>query len=344
MSDIPNMTKCIDDVLLWSDSIEDSFFQAVKWLDLCGKNGITLNPDKFVFAQDTVEFAGFEITSDNVRPCKKFLQAILEFPEPRNITDIRSWFGLVNQVAYAFSMADKMLPFRHLLKPNTPFRWTDELRDLFEESKHVIASEIEEGVRIVDPSRPTCLATDWSKDGIGYWLLQKHCYCDSGEPFCCHDGWKIALVGSRFTHAAESRYAPIEGEALAVADALDKCRYFVLGCQDLIIAVDHKPLLKLFSDRSLEDIPNSRLHNLKEDIEIQVPHGPHTRCQIPGDRLHLSSSHRRTREAATHRRYSFNPNTLSYNHTQPHPDGWSSYQTLLSKTQRLCQPYRPDTH
>ncbi|RUS76716.1 hypothetical protein EGW08_015519 [Elysia chlorotica] len=34
----------------------------------------------------------------------------------------------------------------------------------------------------------------------------------------------ITLVGSRFTSGAESRYAPIEGEALAVADALDKAR------------------------------------------------------------------------------------------------------------------------
>ena len=55
----------------------------------------------------------------------------------------------------------------------------------------------------------------------------------------------------------------MEGEALAVADALDKSRHFVLGCKDLIIA-DHKPLLKLFEDRSLEDISNLRLRNLKE--------------------------------------------------------------------------------
>ena len=61
----------------------------------------------------------------------------------------------------------------------------------------------------------------------------------------------MTLVGSRFTHAAESRYAPIEGEALAVVDALDKARYFVLGCEDLIVAVDHKPLLKLLADRAL---------------------------------------------------------------------------------------------
>ncbi len=71
-------------------------------------------------------------------------------------------------------------------------------------------------------------------------------------------------MGSRFTHAAESRYAPIEGEALAVADALDKARYFVLGCTDLVVAVDHKPLLKLLGDISLENISNSRLRNLKE--------------------------------------------------------------------------------
>lgn len=65
-------------------------------------------------------------------------------------------------------------------------------------------------------------------------------------------------------HAAESRYAPVEGKALAVVDALDKARFFTLGCEDLIIAVDHKPLLKLFGDRSLEEISNARLRNLKE--------------------------------------------------------------------------------
>ena len=264
ISDIPNKTKCVDDVLLWSDTLADSFFQAVQYLDVCGRNGITLNPDKFVLGADTVAFAGFGITLTNVRPCSRQLQAIIDFPTPTNITDVRSWFGLVNQVSYAFSMSDKMLPFRQLLQPKTPFKWDEQLQLAFEESKEVIISEIEEGVRIFDTSKPTCLATDWSKTGIGFWLLQKHCQCPNMEPFCCPTGWKITLVGSRFTHQHESRYAPIEGEALAVADALDKARYFVLGCEDLIIAVDHKPLLRIFTDRSLEDIPNPRLRNLKE--------------------------------------------------------------------------------
>ena len=138
------------------------------------------------------------------------------------------------------------------------------MESLFQESKSKIIQEIEHGVRIFDKSKPTCLATDWSKDGIGFWLLQKHCQCNSIELLCCPDGWKVSLVGSRFTSGAESRYAPVEGEALAVADALDKARFFVLGCNELIIAVDHKPLLKIFGNRSLDEIANGRLRNLKE--------------------------------------------------------------------------------
>ena len=124
-------TKCIDDTLLWADNLTKSFFQAVGWLDICGHNGIILNPDKFVFGADTVEFTGFEITSINVRPCKKYLDAIRNFPTPTNITNMRSWFGLLNQVSYAFAATERMLPFRQSLKPGTPFKWDNELNQLF---------------------------------------------------------------------------------------------------------------------------------------------------------------------------------------------------------------------
>ncbi|CAB3989084.1 Hypothetical predicted protein [Paramuricea clavata] len=74
------------------------------------------------------------------------------------------------------------------------------------------------------------------------WLFQKHCNCASAKLFCCHTGWKITLEGSCFTHAAASRSAPMEGEALAIAGALDKARFFVLGGGKLIVAVYHKCL------------------------------------------------------------------------------------------------------
>ncbi len=263
VSDIPRKVQCVDDSCLWDSDIKEAFFHAVDWIHACSTNGVTLNPKKFVFAEDTIKFAGFEITQEAVRPCQESLDAILNFPRPQNISDMRSWYGLLNQVAYAFSIAEHMQPFRHLMKPGTPFVWSSELDELFEESKQAIIREIEEGVRIFDKSKPTCLATDWSKTGIGFWLFQKHCSCESTQPRCCPTGWKVTMVGSRFTQHAESNYAPVEGEALAVVYALDKARFFTLGCHNLTVAVDHKPLLGVFCDRSL-DMPNRRLCNLKE--------------------------------------------------------------------------------
>ena len=112
-----------------------------------------------------------------------------------------------------------------------------------------------EGVHIFDKSRQTCLATDWSKDGIVFWLFQKLCVCTI-NPLCCNTCWKTTLVGSSFIHPAEPHYTPIEGGALAVADALDKARDFVLGCDNLIIVANRKPLIKQFGYGLLGDISN----------------------------------------------------------------------------------------
>ena len=96
----------MDDTLLWTVTLEESFLPAAQWLDMCGKNRIILNPDKFVFGADTVEFAGFEISPNDVCPCPRYMHAIIDFPTPKDLIDVQSWFGLINQVSYTFSMAE----------------------------------------------------------------------------------------------------------------------------------------------------------------------------------------------------------------------------------------------
>lgn len=66
----------------------------------CGRYGIVQNPEKFIFGSDTVESAGFVITPTDIQPSDKHIRVIRDFPTPQNITDIRSWFSLVNQVSY----------------------------------------------------------------------------------------------------------------------------------------------------------------------------------------------------------------------------------------------------
>ena len=157
--------------------------------------------------------------------------------------------------------------------------------------------QINDGVRSFELSRPTCLWTDWSKHGIGFTLLQKFCNCAiENAPTCCANGYKIVFAGSRFTTESESRYAPIEGEALAVAYALEKCRMFVIGCPNLILVVDHKPLVKIFTDKLLEKISNPRLFNLKEktlmyDFKIKHVAGKLNTCADACSRFPVESSH-----------------------------------------------------
>ena len=264
IADVPRKTKCVDDVVMWDETLEEHWWRVIDYLILIGKNGIILNPKKFQFCQKNVEFAGFLITEEDVKPLPKYLDAIRDFPRPCNISEIRSWFGLVNQVSHYAKLTDLMAPFKPLLSPKTRYHWDATLEQAFQQSKLEIVKAIEDGVKIFDPSRTTTLSPDWSKTGIGYFLYQKYCECPSVTTNCCEKGWHITLAGSRFLHKAERNYWPVEGEALAVAWALEDSKFFTLGCSDLHIQTDHRPLVKIFGDRTLDEIDNRRLINLKE--------------------------------------------------------------------------------
>ena len=277
LADITTKVRCVDDTCTWAPDVLTAFLDTCALLDTCARHSVILNPNKFQFCQDVVEFAGLLVTCDSIEPSQKIIDSIQSFPEPKNISDARGWFGLVEQATWAFTRANVMGPFCHLLRPKNKFVWTPELTDLFLKSKQIIINLIKHGVKHFELNRTTCLAPDFSGIGVGFFLLQKHCSCPGKTPTCCRIGWHLTLVGSRFLHDAETRYAPIEGECLAVAYGLQQTRYFVLGCPDLIVATDHKLLLGLLNDRSLASIENRRLLNLKEKTlayKFRVIHVP----------------------------------------------------------------------
>ena len=82
IADFKDKTKCVDDSLLWSKDVEASFKQACEFLTHCSRNGIVFNPSKFQFCQEEVEFAGFVIGRDFVKPAQKILDTIQTFPVP----------------------------------------------------------------------------------------------------------------------------------------------------------------------------------------------------------------------------------------------------------------------
>ena len=147
----------------------------------------------------------------------------MDFSTPKNLTDVRSWFGLVNQVTYAFSMTTFMEPFRSLLKPKIQFQWNEELQGIFDKSKRQIVIEIENGVRIFYKRNQRALPS------IGQ-NLALVTGCSRSIATALKSSPSVAALvesGTRwFTHAAESRYTPY----LVVGD---KSRYSVLGMTTL---------------------------------------------------------------------------------------------------------------
>ena len=266
LSDFERKERCVDDTIHYDTDteLEAHWWRTIELLICLGQSGIVSNPDKFQFARKTVDFAGFRISDATIEPLPKYIDAIRDFPTPTSLTDIRSWFGLVNQVSNYAQLREMMAPFKPFLSPKCKFEWTSELDNAFNLSKIAIVEAIRHGVEIFDPSLRTCLRPDWSKTGIGYMLLQKHCSCTTETPDCCEDGWGIALAGSRFLSPTEQRYAPVEGEALAIAWGLEQTKYFTQGCDDLVVITDHKPLTKILGDRTLDEIENSRIFRLKQ--------------------------------------------------------------------------------
>ena len=74
---VPRLKKCVDDCLLYDNSIEENFFRMCEFLSLCSSNGIIFNPKKFQFAEETVQFVGFKVTSTGVQPTDDFIENIM---------------------------------------------------------------------------------------------------------------------------------------------------------------------------------------------------------------------------------------------------------------------------
>ena len=259
----PRKCKCVDDSLLHDSTIEEAFWHTIAYIILCNLNGVIFNRDKFRFAEEELDFAEFTVTMDGVKPTKQIISSLEGFPVPKNRTDLKSFFGLVQFVSYVFSQSMQLAPFRELLKKETKWYWDNSLNEIFSDCKKMIVNQVIDGVKAFKVNLPCALWTDWCKEGVGFSLFQRRCDC-ALNPSCCKEGWKLVFAKSRFTKGSELAYKPIEGEALAIVYALQKCKIFILGCPKLLVVTDHKPLVSIFGSKSMEKIENPRLFSLKE--------------------------------------------------------------------------------
>ena len=254
---INNMEKIVDDVLLYDEDLSQHEKRVRTFLERCRAMGITLNPGKFQFAATEVKFGGHIVGREGTKVDPEKISAIANFPRPKNITDLRSFMGLVEQLAgYSHEVAGTMGPLRPLLSSKNAFLWNGDHTAAFEATKKVLASP--PVLQQFDIERETALLTDASRtNGLGFALMQK-------DPKTKR--WHLIECGSRFLSETETRYAMVELELLAVTWAAKKLRLFLLGLPHFTVVVDHQPLRSILDHQTLDSVDNGRLRRLKAKL------------------------------------------------------------------------------
>ena len=75
-------------------------------------------------------------------PNEEMLKSIRDFPRPKDVSGIRSFFGLVEQVGWVLNKCNDMAPLRLLLCSEVEFKWSEELEEVFVKAKESVVKSM----------------------------------------------------------------------------------------------------------------------------------------------------------------------------------------------------------
>ncbi len=132
---------------------------------------------EYHLTQTEARFAGLKLTQHGYSISDS---AIAKFPTPSTRTDLRSFCGLVNQLASSTnSLSTVLAPLRPLLSSRNDFLWTPVHDEAFVQAKHALTTT--PTLAYFNPTKDTCLHTDASRLGLGSYsciLNGKSCKLD----------------------------------------------------------------------------------------------------------------------------------------------------------------------
>ena len=269
---IPGVLCHLDDVLVYGKDSQEHNNRLTAVLERIRAAGITLNPTKCEFARKQLTFLGHLINHEGISPDPAKMSAIKEMPPPNNVTELRRFLGMVNQLGkFSPNVSDISAPLRRLLSHKQAWLWGPDQ----EQSYRQLQSELTTPtvLRLYDPQANTKISADASSYGIGAVLLQQ-----------TDKTWLPVAYASRSMTTTESRYAQIEKEALAITWACEKFSSYVLGRQ-VLLETDHKPLVPLMTYKQLDNLPprvlRFRLRLMRFDYQIS---------HVPGKYLYVADT------------------------------------------------------
>ena len=234
---IPGVVAYLDDILVTGTSDTEHLESLKEVLKRLSEAGLRLNRKKCQFLAPEVTYLGYRIDSEGLHPTNDKLRAVQAAPVPRNVTELKSYLGLLTYYGrFLPHLPSTLAPLYSLLHQDVEWQWNLKEQEAFKRSKELLLSS--KVLVHFDPKLPVVLACDASSYGIGAVLAHK-----------LPDGTEKPIgFASRTLSAAEKQYSQIEKEGLSCVFGVRRFHAYLIG-RHFTLITDHKPLLSLFQEQ-----------------------------------------------------------------------------------------------
>ncbi|EJD38860.1 DNA/RNA polymerase [Auricularia subglabra TFB-10046 SS5] len=261
----------MDDLLVFTRSLEDHRKAVRAVLELCRQTGLYLKLEKCEFGKQEVRFLGLvighgEVTMDPVK-----VEAVRRWPTPRTLREVQSFMQFCNFYRnFIPNFARITKPFNRLTEKNVPFSWGPTEEKAFAELRDAVCDDIT--LMLPQDRAPFRLETDASE------------YAASGVLHQIIDG-KPRPLGffSKSFNAAERNYEIYDKEMIAVMWCLQHWRHHLMGAPSFEIWTDHRNL-QYFREPQKVNRRQARWLTELAEYEFTMHHRP-GRTNIIADEL-----------------------------------------------------------
>ena len=217
----------MDDLLVYSKDEESHAELLAKVLEILWKHKMYPKFAKCQFGSRSIEYLGYNVSAEGIKPSKDKIMAIEIWPERlNNDTQVKQFLGTVNycRMFMGPAFSDLAKPLVELTKKSQPFEWTEDHTNSVRALKHQLINFTV--LQIPDPSKPYVIKTDASGYAVGGVLEQ--------------DDKPLGFLSRKMT-PAEQRYPVYDQELLALIAALQKWRTLLMHA-DITAYTDHRAL------------------------------------------------------------------------------------------------------
>jgi RNase H-like domain found in reverse transcriptase/Reverse transcriptase (RNA-dependent DNA polymerase) len=138
------MRTYIDDLLcLTKGSFKDHLEKLERVLHRLREAGLKVNGNKPFFAKTELEYLGYWITRDGIKPLPDKVKGILAINAPRNRKELRSFIGIINYYRdMSVRRSHVFAPLASLTSKKAKWSWGPQQEIAFQTAKKIIAREV----------------------------------------------------------------------------------------------------------------------------------------------------------------------------------------------------------